>query len=66
MLPLQNVVNFGDPFDGADIGQYTGPRHIFCMTTDGVCTGNFDITVAHLSYAEDVLAAARILMATEV
>jgi len=60
---VSNVVTFGDPFVGAKIGQYTGPVHVFCMTNDGVCNGQIDIGLAHLSYGSDVSPAADILAA---
>nr|POE74588.1 cutinase [Quercus suber] len=56
---VKNVVNFGDPFDGAPIGQYNGPRTIYCMAADGVCGGNFAVSLAHLSYSQDIAAAVK-------
>jgi len=60
---VSNVVTFGDPFVGAKIGQYTGPVHVFCMQNDGVCDGQINIGLAHLSYGSDVSAAVAILNA---
>lgn len=51
---MQAVVVFGDPFQGAPIKGYTGPIHTFCNTGDFVCTGNFVVGVAHLSYTGSV------------
>nr|POE47264.1 cutinase [Quercus suber] len=62
---VKNVVNFGDPFDGAAIGQYSGPRTVYCMTDDGVCGGNFAVSLAHLSYGQDISAAIAVLEATK-
>jgi hypothetical protein len=47
---LQGVITFGDPFNGAVIKGYNGPIEIFCNTGDGVCTGNFEVGTAHMSY----------------
>jgi hypothetical protein len=47
---LQGVITFGDPFQGAKIKGYDGPIHTYCKTDDGVCTGNFVVGLAHLSY----------------
>jgi len=62
---ITNVVTFGDPFIGANIGQYSGPVHVFCMTDDGVCDGQINIGLAHLSYGMDISAAVSILEATQ-
>ncbi|KAF2756297.1 alpha/beta-hydrolase [Pseudovirgaria hyperparasitica] len=62
---VKNVVTFGDPFNGANIGQYTGPRHVFCAQGDGVCDGQLNIGAAHLSYGSDIPAAAAIISATQ-
>lgn len=48
------MLTYGDPFCGAPIGQYSGPVHVFCLDGDGVCNGQFDITLQHLSYGMDV------------
>jgi len=47
---VKGVVTFGDPFNGANIKGYSGPISIFCNPGDGVCTGNFEVALAHLSY----------------
>jgi len=62
---VTNVVTFGDPFSGAKIGQYTGPLHVFCMTGDGVCNGQLDVSFTHLSYFVDITPAAQILTAAQ-
>jgi hypothetical protein len=58
MSVLQAVVTFGDPFQGAPIKGYTGPIHTFCNDGDYVCTGNFVVGAAHLSYTGSVAAQA--------
>jgi len=63
-----NVVTFGDPMVGAPIGQYThngGPLHVFCMNGDGVCNGQLDVGLAHLSYFLDVSQGVAILQSTQ-
>jgi hypothetical protein len=47
------VVTFGDPFNGAPIKDYNGPIEILCNKNDYVCTGNFELAPAHLSYGFD-------------
>jgi hypothetical protein len=44
------VVVFGDPFQGAPIKGYNGPIITYCNSGDYVCTGNFEISAAHLAY----------------
>lgn len=44
------MITFGDPFNGAPIKGYNGPIEIYCKPGDGVCSGNFELTAAHLSY----------------
>jgi hypothetical protein len=44
------VITFGDPFNGAPIKGYKGPIEIYCKPDDGVCSGNFELKGAHLSY----------------
>jgi hypothetical protein len=46
----QGVITFGDPFNGSPIRGYNGPIQIYCKPGDGVCSGNFELTGAHLSY----------------
>ncbi|KAF2434633.1 alpha/beta-hydrolase [Tothia fuscella] len=53
---VKGVVTFGDPFNGSPIKGYKGPISIFCNTGDGVCTGNFELRPAHLSYGFDTSA----------
>jgi hypothetical protein len=48
------VVTFGDPFQGAKIKGYDGPILTYCNAGDSVCTGNFVIGAAHLSYTGSV------------
>ena len=47
------MITFGDPFNGAPIKGYNGPIEIYCAAGDGVCTGNFELAAAHLSYIGD-------------
>ncbi|TID25809.1 hypothetical protein E2P81_ATG03598 [Venturia nashicola] len=44
------VLAFGDPFQGAKIKGYDGPILTYCNEGDAICTGNFDISAAHLAY----------------
>ncbi|KAF2401446.1 alpha/beta-hydrolase [Trichodelitschia bisporula] len=44
------VIVFGDPMQGAPIKGYNGPIITYCLEGDYVCTGNFVIGAAHLSY----------------
>ncbi|KAF1826696.1 carbohydrate esterase family 5 protein [Dissoconium aciculare CBS 342.82] len=60
---VANVVTFGDPFVGAKIGQYSGPIHVFCAQGDGVCNGQLDVGLAHLSYFANVNAGVALLKA---
>jgi hypothetical protein len=46
-------MTFGDPFNGSPIKGYKGPIEIYCAPGDGVCTGNFELVGAHLSYVTD-------------
>jgi hypothetical protein len=46
-------VTFGDPFQGSPIKGYKGPIKTFCKVDDGVCGGNFELSVAHLAYPFD-------------
>lgn len=51
LIDFQGVVVFGDPFNGASIKGF--PKDgikTFCNAGDGVCSGKFSITAAHLSY----------------
>jgi hypothetical protein len=50
---VKGVITFGDPFQGAPIKGYNGPIKTFCKVDDGVCTGNFELAGAHLSYPFD-------------
>lgn len=58
LTSFQAVVVFGDPFQGAPIKGYTGPIITYCNDGDYVCTGNFVIGAAHLSYTGSVAYAA--------
>ncbi|MBE7182639.1 MAG: hypothetical protein INR71_15780 [Terriglobus roseus] len=51
---IKSVLTYGDPFVGAKIGQYSGPIHVFCSLFDGVCNGQLDIGLFHLSYGGNV------------
>jgi hypothetical protein len=55
-LYVQGVITFGDPFNGAPIKGYDGPIEIYCNSGDGVCTGNFEVALGHLSYGIDTSA----------
>lgn len=39
--------------NGAPIAGYKGPIQVYCAPGDGVCTGNFEVAAAHLSYTLD-------------
>jgi cutinase len=48
---VKGVVVFGDPFDGAEISGYPSSKiKTYCATGDFVCSGEFIISAAHLSY----------------
>ncbi|QDS70627.1 hypothetical protein FKW77_000671 [Venturia effusa] len=55
---VAGVVVFGDPFQGAPIKGYSGPIITYCNTGDYVCTGNFVVGAAHLSYTGSATATA--------
>lgn len=44
------MIVFGDPFQGSPIKGYNGPIETFCNEGDSVCTGNFELRPAHMSY----------------
>jgi len=49
---IKGVVVFGDPFNGATIKGFPKENiKTFCSAADGVCSGQFSITAAHLAYA---------------
>ncbi|TID26984.1 hypothetical protein E2P81_ATG01443 [Venturia nashicola] len=52
------VLVFGDPFQGAPIKGYNGPIITYCNEGDYVCTGNFVVGAAHLSYTGSTAMAA--------
>jgi hypothetical protein len=54
----QGVIVFGDPFQGAPIKGYSGPIVTYCNDGDFVCTGNFVVGTAHLSYVGSISNAA--------
>ncbi|KAK2789416.1 hypothetical protein FQN52_006280 [Onygenales sp. PD_12] len=46
------VVVFGDPFNGAPIRDFDSSKiKTFCHEGDGVCSGQFEITLEHLTYS---------------
>ncbi|KAK2808598.1 hypothetical protein FQN50_004630 [Emmonsiellopsis sp. PD_5] len=46
------VVVFGDPFNGAPIRDFDSSKiKTFCHDGDGVCSGQFKITLDHLTYS---------------
>lgn len=47
---VNGVVTFGDPFNGAPIKGYSKPIQTYCAQGDEVCDGEFEISLAHLSY----------------
>jgi len=49
---IKGVVVFGDPFNGASLKGFPQDTvKTFCSAADGVCSGKFSITAAHLAYA---------------
>ncbi|KAF1814226.1 cutinase, partial [Eremomyces bilateralis CBS 781.70] len=45
------VVTFGDPFNGSPIADFDSSKiKIFCSSSDGVCKGEFSISLGHLGY----------------
>ncbi|QDS78038.1 hypothetical protein FKW77_003109 [Venturia effusa] len=49
---IRGVVVFGDPFNGASIKGFPSDGiKTFCNPSDGVCKGEFKISLGHLSYA---------------
>ncbi|OHW96995.1 cutinase [Colletotrichum incanum] len=61
MAKINAVLTFGDPRNPAAIPGAEGKTKIICHENDAVCSGGF-ITIDHLTYGEDVSAAAQFVL----